>query len=46
MGLSTVLYLISAILCGLAAFGVGSKVALGWLGVSLAIFTFGVLPAV
>lgn len=43
MGIKEVLYLIAAILCGLAAFGVGGRIALGWAGVGLAIFTFGVL---
>lgn len=45
MSLSLFLYLIAAILIGLAAFGVNPpRVALGWLGVGLAVFTFGVLP--
>lgn len=45
MNLSLFLYLVALILIGLAAFGVNPpRVALGWLGLALAVFTFGVLP--
>ena len=39
------LYAIAVILLLLAAFGVGTRVTLGWLGLAVAVFTFGVLPA-
>lgn len=46
MSLSLFLYLLATILIGLAAFGINPpRVALGWLGLALAVFTFGVLPA-
>jgi hypothetical protein len=37
------LYAIAVILLVLAALGLGTRVALGWLGLALAVFTFGVL---
>jgi hypothetical protein len=40
-----VLYLIAVVLLVLAALGVATRVALGWAGLALAVFTFGVLPA-
>jgi hypothetical protein len=41
-----VLYAIAVILLVLGALGVGGKrVALGWAGLAIAVFTFGVLPA-
>ena len=41
-----VLYAIAVILLVLAALGVGSKrIAIGWVGLAVAVFTFGVLPA-
>jgi hypothetical protein len=41
-----VLYAIAVILLVLGALGVGGKrVALGWAGLAVAVFTFGVLPA-
>ena len=43
MAIKQVLYLIAVILCGLAAAGVGGRITLGWAGIGLAIFTFGVL---
>jgi len=39
------LYAIAVILLVLAALGLGKRLALGWLGLALAVFTFGVLPA-
>jgi hypothetical protein len=43
--LEVVLYVIAVVLLVLAALGVGTRVALGWVGLALAVFTFGVLPA-
>jgi hypothetical protein len=43
--LEVVLYLIAVVLLVLAALGIGKRVALGWLGLALAVFTFGVLSA-
>jgi hypothetical protein len=43
--LEVVLYVIAVVLLVLAALGVGTRVALGWAGLALAVFTFGVLPA-
>jgi hypothetical protein len=43
--LEVVLYIIAVVLLVLAALGVGTRVALGWAGLALAVFTFGVLPA-
>ena len=40
-----VLYAIAVILLVLGALGVGKRVALGWAGLAVAVFTFGVLPA-
>jgi hypothetical protein len=46
MTVEVVLYLIAVILLVLAAFSVAAgRVALGWLGLAVAVFTFGVLPA-
>ena len=39
------LYAIAVILLVIGALGVGERVTLGWLGLALAVFTFGVLPA-
>jgi hypothetical protein len=43
--IEVVLYVIAVVLLVLAALGVGSRIALGWAGLALAVFTFGVLPA-
>lgn len=44
--LALILYLIAVILIVLEAFGVrAGRVSLGWLGLAVAVFTFGVLPA-
>lgn len=46
MSLSLFLYLVATILIGLAAFGINPpRVPLAWLGMAIAVFTFGVLPA-
>ena len=39
------LYAIAVILLILGALGLGTRVALGWAGLAIAVFTFGVLPA-
>ena len=39
------LYAIAVILILLGAFGLGRRVTLGWVGLAIAVFTFGVLPA-
>jgi hypothetical protein len=39
------LYAIAVILLVIGALGIGKRVTLGWLGLALAVFTFGVLPA-
>ena len=45
--LSVFLYFVAALLIALAAFGVNTRrVSLAWLGMALAVFTFGVLPAI
>jgi hypothetical protein len=45
--LSVFLYAIAVLLIALAAFGVNTRrVSLAWLGMAIAVFTFGVLPAV
>jgi hypothetical protein len=43
--LEVVLYVIAVVLLVLAALGVSTRVALGWAGLALAVFTSGVLPA-
>jgi hypothetical protein len=43
--LEVVLYIIATILLVLAALNVGARIALGWAGLAIAVFTFGVLPA-
>lgn len=44
--LEVVLYVIAVVLLVLAALGVATtRVSLGWMGLALAVFTFGVLPA-
>ena len=43
--LAIVLYLVAVILLALAALGVNARqVSLGWLGLAIAVFTFGLLP--
>lgn len=43
--LSLILYVVAVILLLLAAWGVRQgRVRLGWLGLAIAVFTFGVLP--
>lgn len=43
--LAFLLYVAAVILLALAAFGVrAGRVQLGWLGLAVAVFTFGVLP--
>jgi hypothetical protein len=45
--LSVFLYFVAVVLIALTAFGVSTRrVSLAWLGMALAVFTFGVLPAV
>jgi hypothetical protein len=43
--LEVVLYFIAVVLFVLAALGVGRRLTLGWAGLAIAVFTFGVLPA-
>jgi hypothetical protein len=43
--LEVVLYAIAVVLLVLAALGVGTRLTLGWAGLAIAVFTFGVLPA-
>jgi Flp pilus assembly protein TadB len=40
-----VLYAIAVVLLVLAALGVGTRITLGWAGLAIAVFTFGVLTA-
>lgn len=43
--LAFLLYLVAVVLLTLAAFGVRTgRVSLGWLGLAVAVFTYGVLP--
>lgn len=43
--LALLLYLVAVILLTLAAFGVrAGRVQLGWLGLAVAVFAYGVLP--
>lgn len=43
--LALILYLTAVILLALAAFGVrAGRIRLGWAGLAVAVFTFGVLP--
>lgn len=45
--LSVFLYFVVVVLIVLAAFGVNTRrVSPAWLGMALAVFTFGVLPAI
>ena len=39
------LYAIAVILLVIGALGIGKRVTLGWLGLAVAVFAFGVLPA-
>lgn len=44
--LSVFLYFVAVVLITLAAFGIDARrVSLAWLGMALAVFTFGVMPA-
>jgi hypothetical protein len=47
MSLQVFLYVLGAILLALAALGVNlPRVSLGWLGLAVVVFAFGVLPAI
>lgn len=42
--LTVVLYIVATTLLACAAAGVPSRIGLGWLGLAVFVFTFGVLP--